>query len=148
MLRNSMGACAMVRMGRNTRGRGRPAAGGVGGAAGGGGVGGGGFYPLTYPSPSPRYIYPTSPSLAAGSPVAAAAGATPQFYQTTPTAAYFDTTPPKRGGEDQVSVPTAAVMELPHHPSAAATITTIKSSKNGMQVKLVCLACPSSLVQH
>ena len=109
MLRNSMGACAMVRMGRNTRGRGR------------------GFYPVTYSSPPPRYMYQTSPTMPTGS----ATAASPQFYQTTPTAAYFDAASPKRSGEEQMNVP--ALVEVAH-PSAAGM--TIKSTKNSVQVQV------------
>ena len=127
MLRNSTGA--MHRMGRNTCGR----VGAAAGREGGEGRGAGGF---TYPSPSRRY-YPTSPSLATGSPAAATDGTMPQFYQTVPTMANIDMTSPERGGEEQVNVP--AVMELPHHLSAATTMTAIKSSRNSMQVKPVFL---------
>ena len=122
MLRNSMGACAMVRMGRNTRG--------------GRGRGGAGYYPATaaagavsYTSPpQPRYIYQTSPTLAAASP----ATVSPQFYQTTPTAAYFDAASPKRAGEEQLNVP--ALVEVAHPGSM-----TIKSTKNSVQVKNFCM---------
>ena len=109
-----MGACAMVRMGggRGTRGgRGR------------------GFYsgPVSYTSPPPRYIYQTSPTMAAGS----ATAASPQFYQTTPTAAYFDAASPKRSGEEQMNVP--ALVEVAH----PGTGMTIKTTKNSVQVKQV-----------
>ena len=99
----------MVRMGRNARGRGR------------------GYYPVSYSSPPPRYVYQTSPTMATA---AAAATASPQFYQTTPTAAYFDAASPKRAGDEQqqqLSVP--ALVEVPH-PSTVA----IKSTKNSVQV--------------
>lgn len=118
-----MGACAMVRMGgRNARGRGR---------------GGTSYYPpaaLSYASPpQPRFIYQTSPALAAATPGTAAAS--PQFYPTTPTAAYFDAASPKRPGEEQLqSVPTAALMEVPTaHPGALA----VKAAKNSVQVLIV-----------
>ena len=45
MMRNSMGACTMVRVSRNARGRG----------------GGRGFYPMTFSNPNPRIVYPASP---------------------------------------------------------------------------------------
>ena len=110
MLRNSMGACAMARMGRSSRGRGR-----------------GSFYPVSYTSPPPRYVYQTSPTLAAGSPT----GASPQFFPTTPTAAFFDAaaTATKRSGEEQLNVP--ALVEMSHPSTAVA----IKSAKNSVQVK-------------
>ena len=106
-----MGACAMVRMGRSTRGRGR------------------GFYPVTYGSPPPRYMYQTSPTMPTGS---ATPAASPQFYQTTPTTAYFDAASPKRSGEEQMNVP--ALVEVAH-PSTAGM--TIKSTKNSVQVAKV-----------
>ena len=75
--------------------------------------------------------------MAAGTP--AAAGASPQFYQAAPTAAYFDAASPKRTGEEQVNVPTIMeIPQIPHHPSAAAV--AIKPNQNGVQVKLVGLA--------
>ena len=117
-----MGACAMVRMGRSARGGGR------GGRGGGAGTG---YYPaaaaaMSYTSPpQPRYIYQTSPTMATASPAAAS----PQFYQTTPTAAYFDAASPKRAGEEQLNVP--ALVEVAHPSSMA-----IKSTKNSVQVKL------------
>ena len=93
MLRNSMGACAMVRMGRGARcGRiARGVGGGIGAIAGGSSAAG--YYPavgatttppaaaMSFTSPpQPRFIYQTNPTLTAASPVAAAATASPQFY--------------------------------------------------------------------
>ena len=136
-----MGACAMVRMGRGAR------SGRIGRGGGVGSVGSAtGYYPaavgptaaaaaVSYTSPpQPRFIYQTNPTLTAASPIAAAT-ASPQFYPTTPTAAYFDTTTPKRPGEEQqLSMPTAAaaLVEVPTaHPGAS---MAVKTTKNSVQV--------------
>ena len=132
----------MVRMGRGARsGRiGRGGVGSVGSTAG--------FYPaaagataaaaVSYTSPpQPRFIYQTNPTLTAASPVTAAT-ASPQFYPTTPTAAYFDAATPKRPGEEQqLSMPTAAaaLVEVPTaHPGAS---MAVKTTKNSVQVGVV-----------
>ena len=136
MLRNSMGACAMVRMGRGPR-SGRIGRGGGGGSATGYYPSGAAAAAVSYTSPpQPRFIYQTSPTLTAASPVAAAT-ASPQFYPTTPTAAYFDAASSKRPGEEQqlnMNMPAtaAALVEVPTaHPSAS---MAVKTTKNSVQV--------------
>lgn len=63
MMRNSMGACAMMQVaspcGNSPRG-GLGLGQGLRGGGGGGGGGGGMFYPVAFSSPTPRYVY--SPS--------------------------------------------------------------------------------------
>ena len=139
MLRNSIGACAMV---QNTHGRGKS------------------FYPVSYSSPPPQYMHQTNPTMATGStttaspqfnqmtqvdhsgpppqylhqtsltiPAISASAASPQFYQTTPTAAYLDAALPKRSAKEQMNVP--ALMEVAHPSAAGMTIT---SPKNSVQV--------------
>ena len=71
----------------------------------------------------PRFIYQTTPTLTATSPIAAAT-ASPQ---TTPTAACCDAASPKRAGEEQLlSMPTA-------HPSTSMAVKTPKNSVQVMQ---------------
>ena len=152
----------MVRMGRGARsgriGRGGGSGAGVGiaggsdaatggyfpavGVAGAGAVaagtpGGTAMSPYTSP-PQPRFIYQTTPTLtaAAGASPIATATASPQFYPTTPTAAYFDATAtPKRPGEEQqlnmpVGAAAAALVEVP----TGASMGAIKQTKNSVQV--------------
>lgn len=91
MLRNSMGACAMVQVPRTPMGRGlgAGAAGGCGGggamrvgSAGGGAAAGGMFYPMTFSPPAPRFVY--SPA-----PIAATPTAVPVYPAPHP-GAYYD----------------------------------------------------------
>ena len=148
----------MVRMGRGARGGriARGVGGGVGGAIAGTGGGAAGYYPavgatatppaaaMSFTSPpQPRFIYQANPTLAAASPVAAAATASPQFYPATPTAAYFDAATPKRPGEEQqlnmppgAATATAALVEVPTaHPGAS--MAAVKATKNSVQVGIV-----------
>ena len=158
----------MVRMGRGARsgriGRGGGGSGGGLGIAGGSAAGTGGYFPAVgvagaaavaagtpggaamspYTSPpQPRFIYQTTPTLtaAAGASPIAAATASPQFYPTTPTAAYFDTTAtPKRPGEEQqlnmpVGAAAAALVEVP----TGASMGAIKQTKNSVQVGRYCV---------
>ena len=101
-----------------------------------------GYYPaaaaaamVSYTSPpQPRFIYQTSPTLISASPIAAAT-ASPQFYTTTPTAAYFDTASPKRAREEQqLNMPTTMLVEVPTgHPRTSIAVKTPKNSVQVMQ---------------
>ena len=61
MLRNSMGACTMVQVPKASRGVGPTT---VRGGGGGGGV----FYPMAFSTPTPRFMYPSSPIRATALP--------------------------------------------------------------------------------
>ena len=130
-------------MGRGARGGRIGRGGGIGASASATG-----YYPaagaptaaaaaVSYTSPpQPRFIYQTNPTLAAASPVAAAT-ASPQFYPTTPTAAYFDAATPKRPGEEQqLNMPAtaAALVEVPAAAHPGASVATVKATKNSVQV--------------
>ena len=154
----------MVRMGRGARsgriGRGGGGSGGGLGIAGGSAAATGGYFPAVgvagaaavaagtpggaamspYTSPpQPRFIYQTTPTLTAaagGSPIAAAT-ASPQFYLTTPTAAYFDMATPKQPREEQqLNISAATVVEVPTAHSNRSMVA-INPTKNSVQVGLV-----------
>ena len=126
MLRNSMGACAMARKGRGTGGGG---VGIVGGSATGGYFSVVGADAAT-PAAAVSYTSPPQPHFTT-------ATASPQFYLTTPTAAYFDMATPKQPREEQqLNISAATVVEVPTAHSNRSMVA-INPTKNSVQVGLV-----------